>query len=187
MRQRFDETIVTCEVLRELYGQPGSQLANKTIDHIDHVCRRFIAACPFVLIATRGADGRIDVSPKGDTPGFVLVLDDNTLALPDRRGNKRLDTFENLLVYPEVGLFFLVPGNGGSLRVSGTGQIVRDAALQASASVNGIQPSAFLVINVEEAFLYCAKPVTRSKIWQPEHWPDRVALLARADIPQVAP
>ena len=102
----------------------------KIIDHIDGICRRFIAACPFVLVASRGADGRLDVSPKGDPSGFVAVLDEKTLAIPDRPGNHRHDTFENLLVHREVALLFLIPGNGDTLRVSGKGRIVRDGALQ---------------------------------------------------------
>src|SRR5215207_4070202 len=116
---RFEEVVGTRERLRELSKQPSARAINKVIDHIDELCRRFIAASPFVLVASRGGDGRIDVSPKGDPPGFVCVLDEKTLAVPDRPGNHRLDTFENLLVHPEVGLLFLVPGNGDTLRVSG--------------------------------------------------------------------
>jgi predicted pyridoxine 5'-phosphate oxidase superfamily flavin-nucleotide-binding protein len=115
------EIIATHERLRELSKQPSSRANNKIIDHIDEICRRFIAACPFVLVASRGADGRIDVSPKGDPPGFVAVVDEKTLAIPDRPGNHRLDTFENLLTHPEIGLLFLIPGNGDTLRVSGKG------------------------------------------------------------------
>jgi predicted pyridoxine 5'-phosphate oxidase superfamily flavin-nucleotide-binding protein len=108
----FDEVIATRERLRELSQQPSSRAQGKVIDHIDDICRRFIAACPFVVIASRGADGRMDLSPKGDPPGFVAVLDDKTLAIPDRPGNHRLDTFENLLTCLEVALIFIIPGHG---------------------------------------------------------------------------
>jgi PPOX class probable FMN-dependent enzyme len=141
---RFEEVITTRERLRELYKLPSHRAGNKAIDHIDDICRRFIAACPFMMVASRGADSRLDLSPKGDPPGFVAVLDERTLAVPDRLGNNRLDTFENLLIHPEVGLFFIIPGNGDTLRVSGKGQIVRDSTLQRRLSVNGKTPTLFL-------------------------------------------
>jgi PPOX class probable FMN-dependent enzyme len=157
-------------------------VVNKAIDHIDDICRRFIAASPFVIIASRGGDGRLDISPKGDPAGFVSVLDKKTLAIPDRLGNNRLDTFENLLVHPEVALFFIIPGNGDTLRVSGKGKIVRDAALQHNLAVNGKAPNLVLVVAVEEAFTHCPKCMVRSRLWKPEEWPDRsnVPTLAEA-------
>ena len=173
MEQRFGEIIVTRQRLREIYRKPSHRVADKAIDHIDRICRAFIAACPFAVVATRGADGRLDLSPKGDPPGFVTVLDDKTLAIPDRLGNNRLDTFENLLVHPEVGLFLLIPGTEHTLRISGKGRIVQDAALQQRAAINDRPPSAMLIVTVEEVFLHCAKSMTRSKLWQPELWPDR--------------
>ena len=183
------ETIATHERLRELSKQPSSRANNKIIDHIDEICRRFIAACPFVLVASRGADGRIDVSPKGDPPGFVAVLDEKTLAIPDRPGNHRLDTFENLLTHPEVGLLFLIPGNGDTLRVSGKGKIVRDTPLQAKLAVNGKAPNLVLIVTVEEAFMHCPKCVVRSGLWVPERWPDRsrVPTLAEAIVTHAKP
>jgi PPOX class probable FMN-dependent enzyme len=173
MELSFDETITTRERLREIYRQPGHRVTDKVVDRIDRICRAFIAACPFAVVATRGADGKLDLSPKGDPPGFIAVLDDKTLAIPDRLGNNRLDTFENLLVHPEVGLFLLIPGNGDTLRISGKGRIVRDAQLQQAASIDNKPPNAMLIVTVEEAFLHCAKSVTRSRIWRPELWPDR--------------
>jgi uncharacterized protein len=182
MALQFGETIVTRERLREIYRQPNRRAASKVIDHLDRVCRAFIAACPFAVVATRGADGKLDLSPKGDPPGFIAVLDDKTLAIPDRLGNNRIDTFENLLVHPEVGLLLLIPGNGDTLRISGKGRIVQDPQLQERASINDRLPSAMLVVTVEEAFLHCAKAMTRSRLWQPELWPDRsgVPTLAEA-------
>ena len=183
------EVIATHNRLRELSKQPSSRANNKIIDHIDEICRRFIAACPFVLVASRGADGRIDVSPKGDPAGFVAVLDEKTLAIPDRPGNHRLDTFENLLAHPEIGLLFLIPGNGDTLRVSGKGKIVRDSLLQAKLAVNGKAPNLVLTITVEEAFMHCPKCVVRSGLWVPERWPDRsrVPTLAEAIVTHARP
>lgn len=129
MATYFEEEIATHQRLRELSKQPSIRANNKIINHVDDICARFIAACPFVIVASRGADGRLDLSPKGDPAGFVVVLDETTLAIPDRPGNHRLDTFENLMTHPEIGLLFLIPGNGDTLRVSGTGRIVRDSTL----------------------------------------------------------
>ena len=180
MGQIFEEVIISRERLRELNKHPSHFVRNKEIDHLDDICRRFIAASPFVVIASRGRDGRLDVSPKGDPAGFVKVLDDKTLAIPDRLGNNRLDTFENLLSCPDVGLIFIVPGNGDTLRVSGKGQIVRDSALQDSLAVNGKPPNLAMVITVEEAFLHCPKCIIRSRLWKPDQWPDL------SDVPTLA-
>src|SRR5437879_13381977 len=116
MQGQFDEVITTRERLRELHGKPGPASSNKVIDHIDDICRRFIAACPFVLVASRGADGRLDLSPKGDPAGFILVIDEKTLAIPDRPGNNRLDTFESRLCYPDIGLVCIIQGSANTLR-----------------------------------------------------------------------
>jgi PPOX class probable FMN-dependent enzyme len=185
----FDEIIATQARLRELTRQPSERARRKIIDHIDDICRRFIAACPFVLVASRGADGRLDVSPRGDPAGFVAVLDERTLAIADRPGNHRHDTFENLLVHREVGLLFLIPGNGDTLRVSGTGRIVRDGALQSRLAVGGKVPNLVLVVAVEQAFMHCQKSVVRSGLWHPETWPDRsgVPTLAEAIIAHAKP
>ncbi|MFY9956929.1 MSMEG_1061 family FMN-dependent PPOX-type flavoprotein [Bradyrhizobium sp.] len=180
MGQRFEEVIISRERLRELNKHPSHFVRNKEIDHLDDICRRFIAASPFVVIASRGRDGRLDVSPKGDPAGFVKVLDDKTLAIPDRLGNNRLDTFENLLTCPDVGLIFIIPGNGDTLRVSGKGQIVRDSALQDRLAVNSKPPNLVLVITVEEAFLHCPKCIIRSRLWKPDQWPDL------SDVPTLA-
>jgi len=179
---RFGEVVKTRKRLRELNKLPSHRASSKVIDQIDDICRRFIAACPFVIVASRGADGRLDLSPKGDPPGFVAVLDEKTLAIPDRLGNNRLDTFENLLIHPEVGLFFMIPGNGDTLRVSGKGQIIRDSTLQARLAVNDKVPNLVLIVRVEEAFMHCPKCMVRSSLWKHNQWPDRqrVPTLAEA-------
>jgi PPOX class probable FMN-dependent enzyme len=172
MTDRFEEVIATQERLREIVSEPTQAIVDKVIDHIDDICRRFIAASPFVVIATKGPDGLIDVSPKGDPPGFVIVLDKKTLAIPDRPGNRRVDSFENLLVNPEIGMIFLIPGYGYTLRVSGMASIVRDVALQSRLAVDGKPPHLVLIVTVQQAFMHCAKCIARSKVWQPAAWPN---------------
>ena len=188
MEEPFEEVITTRERLRQLNKPPSHRMTKIAIDHIDDICRRFISACPFVIVASRGSDGRLDLSPKGDPPGFVAVLDEKTLAIPDRLGNNRLDTFENLLTHPEIGLFFVIPGNGSTLRVSGKGRIVRDSALQGRCAVDGKVPNLVLIVSVEEAFLHCPKCIMRSKLWEPDEWPDHtnVPTVAEATVVHAA-
>jgi uncharacterized protein len=180
MYSTFDEIIDSRERLRKLITEPNRLVSKKAIDHIDPICRRFIAASPFVVVASRGAGSRMDLSPKGDPAGFVAVLDAHTLAIPDRLGNHRVDTFENLLVHSEVGLIFLIPGVGDTLRVSGRGRIVRDSALQQRMAVNGKPPQLALVVTVEEAFMHCPKCIRRSSLWNKDRWPDT------SDVPSLA-
>jgi PPOX class probable FMN-dependent enzyme len=178
---RFDEVIETLQQLRAITRQPSERARNKVIDHIDEICRRFIEASPFVIVASRGADGRLDVSPKGDPAGFVRVLDEKILAIPDRPGNHRLDTFENVLADPEIGLIFLIPGNGDTLRVSGRANLVRDRSLQARLAVGGKEPELILIVTVEQAFMHCPKCIVRSRLWSPDHWSDRATVPTLAD------
>lgn len=171
MRQ-FEEVVETPEQLRDVLGFPADRVQRKVITGIDKHCSKFISLSPFLLIATADAKGNMDVSPKGDPPGFVQVLDEKTLAIPDRPGNKRADGFINILENPRIGLFFLVPGYRETLRVAGSAQIVRDSALQESMAIKGKAPDLVLIVNVEEAFFHCAKCVIRSGLWQPDQWPD---------------
>lgn len=182
MEGRFEEVITSRQRLREIIGDPAPAIVAKVVDQIDEICRHFIAASTFAVIATKAADGLIDVSPKGDPAGFVTVLDEKTLVIPDRLGNKRVDSFENLLVNPEVGTIFFIPGYSYTLRVSGHGSIVRDESLQSQLAVNGKSPELVLVVAVEEAYMHCAKSIARSKFWQPEEWPntENVPSLAEA-------
>ena len=147
-------------------------VAPKVRTSIDDICRRCFEASPFAVISTGGRDGRLDQSHKGDPAGCVTVLEEKTLAIPDRMGNNRIDTFENVLANPEVGLIFLIPGYGYTLRVSGNGQIVRDMRLQKKLAMQGREPKLVLVVKVEEAFMHCAKCMSRSNLWQQEKWPD---------------
>jgi PPOX class probable FMN-dependent enzyme len=168
---QFNDVISDPAQFRELMGQPPPPCVAKTIAMLDRHCRAFIARSPFVLIASASARGRMDISPKGDAPGFVRVLDDKTLAVPDRPGNRRADTFTNVLENPRVGLIFLVPGKSETLRVSGAATIVRDADLRESMAARGKTPDFALVVDVEEVFFHSSKCVVRSSLWIPHAWP----------------
>lgn len=182
--RRFSDVIASVEDLEAVLGRPNERVAAKVIDRLDIHCRRFIARCPFVLLASADAAGNIDVSPKGDPPGFVHVLDDTTLAIPERPGNRRADTFRNLLQNPHVGLIFLIPGKRETLRVSGKALIVRDADLRQGMAIDGRVPDLALVVQVREAFFHCAKCMVRSHLWEPANWPalDGLPTLAEAAI-----
>jgi PPOX class probable FMN-dependent enzyme len=169
----FEEVITDAARLREIIGEPRGYAPWKGTDRIDPIFARFIAAAPYVIVATVGPDGLPDTSPKGDPAGFVLILDEKTLVIPERPGNQRLDGFRNLLVNPAIALLFIIPGNSETLRVAGKARIVRDPALLERMSVKGKQPLVCLVVDVEEAFMHCGKSSVRSGIWKPEAWPDR--------------
>jgi len=159
--------VTTISELKATGGNPSYWYQAKILDKIDSQCRRFIAKSPFIVVASAGAAGRVDTSPKGDNPGFVQVLDDRTLALPDRAGNRRFDTFQNLLENPNVGIIFLVPRRRETLRVSGKAVIVRDTALRDSMAVKGRPPAFAMVVSVERAYFHCGSCVARSKLWEP--------------------
>ena len=167
---KFEQVIATEEDLRAILGNPSQRAAEKVIDHIDDHCAALIAHSPFLVIASADSDGNMDMSPKGDPEGFVKLLDEKTLVIPDRLGNRRGDTFSNIIQNPKVGLYFLAPGYRETLRVSGTAQIVRDTVLLESMSMKGKAPTLALVITVENAFFHCAKCVIRSGLWEHEKW-----------------
>jgi PPOX class probable FMN-dependent enzyme len=132
--------------------------------------REWLAASPFCLIATAGADGTCDVSPKGDPPGFALVLDDTTIAIPDRPGNRRADGFLNILANPHVGLIFLIPGRNETLRINGRARLIRDAPFLDAMTVRGHRPSLALLVDIEQVFFHCMKSFLRSRLWDPGSW-----------------
>ncbi len=169
---QFDNIVESIDAVHDLLGQPADAAVAKVIDEIDDVCRGIIAKSPFVLIASADRSGRLDLSPKGDPAGFVRILDSKRLAIPDRLGNRRADTFSNVLENPRVGLLFVIPGKKETLRISGEARIVADAALRESMAVNGRAPKLVLVVYVEEIMIHCPKCMQRSKLWEPEHWPD---------------
>jgi len=162
----FAEPITSEEQLRAVTGMPAPRALAKEIRKLDHHCRAIIAKSPFVLISSCDAEGRLDASPKGDPAGFVQVLDECTLAIPDRPGNRRADTYRNVLRNPRVGLLFLVPGRNETLRVNGRALIVRDAALRGRMAVNGKTPALALVVVAEEIFVHCGKCMLRSRLWE---------------------
>lgn len=164
-------TVATADDLESLYGEPSIRAANKTLAALDKHCKDFIALSPFLVMGTNG-----DVSPKGDPAGFVKVLDDNTIAIPDRKGNNRLDGYRNILEDPTVALIFLVPGVNETLRVNGRGEISTDPALLASLEEKSHVPATALVVHVEEAFLHCAKALIRSELWNADAQVERSAL-----------
>lgn len=143
---------------------------------MDGHCRSFIGKSPFVLIGSSDGAGNADVTPKGDRPGFVAVLDEKTIAIPDRPGNNRLDTLENILLNPSVGLLFLIPGMNETLRVNGDARITVDAALRERLAVDGKAPQSVVVVTVKAAYMHCAKAFMRSELWKPETWYDRATL-----------
>jgi hypothetical protein len=178
----FRDVVTTETDLRALLGSPSEVALKKQITRLDEHCRAFIAHAPFMLLATSDAQGRCDVSPKGDPAGFVRVLDDAHLVIPDRPGNKRLDGMRNILANPHVGLLFLVPARGETLRVNGRACITRDADLLATLAVGGKVPSLAIGVEVEEVFLHCAKAFKRSGLWEPARWPDIGRLVTSAKI-----
>jgi PPOX class probable FMN-dependent enzyme len=165
--------ITTLVQLREIIDEPTKLVAEKAIDHIDPESRRFIEGSPFFLLATSTADGACDVSPRGDPPGSVLVLDERTIAFGDRKGNRRLDSLRNILSQPQVGMLFLVPGMGETVRLNGTARIVRDAPYAERLTVRGVRPELTIEISVVELYLHCAKAFKRSALWEPDSWPER--------------
>lgn len=181
MEPAFDEVITTHARLREIMRPTGPVTGAKDADHLNEPARRFIASSPFLVLSTIGADGRIDSSPKGDPPGFVEVVDEHTLIIPDRLGNHRLDSYENILVNPAVGLIFMIPGFTETLRVAGTARIVFDPAVQERHKVNGKPPVLALAVNVTEAFMHCSKAYVRSRMWTPAQWPSLENVPSLAD------
>ena len=179
---RFKNVITSEDELREQLGWPSERAREKTITALDQHCRDIIAASPFALIATTNADGSVDVSPKGDPAGFVRVLDDNTLVIPDRPGNRRFDGLANIISNPGIGMIFIVPGMRETLRVNGTATIVRDPELLESLAIDGKLPWLAIVVDVKEAFLHCPKAFLRSKLWDAATWPDRDSLPSMACI-----
>ena len=170
--EQFTGVVSSIESVREILREPMPAVIAKQIDHIDDVCRAIIERSPFVVVASAGANGYPDISPKGDPAGFVRILDEKYLAIPDRPGNRRVDTFKNILENPHVAIIFLIPGKGETLRVTGECRIVRDITLRESMTLRGKVPDFALVVRVERVLIHCPKCVVRARLWEPEAWPD---------------
>lgn len=173
---RFSEIVASETELRALIGHPSDAVTRGRLGALDRICRAYIAKCPFVIVSSADREGCMDLSPKGDPCGFVHVLDDSTIAIPERPGNRRADTFCNVLQNPQVALLFLIPGKAETLRVSGTAIVVRDRWLCERMTVAGKVPQLALVVKVAEASIHCAKCVVRSRLWDSSQWPDIAGL-----------
>lgn len=164
------QPITTSQDVQQILGEKFENQERKVIDHIDELCRAWIEHSPFMTIATVSQNGQVDVAPKGDPAGFVKVLDDKTLAIPDRLGNNRGDTFHNIIDNPRVGLMFVIPNRNEVVRVSGSAQIIQDDEILQSMIVNDKKPKMAILVRVEEAMYHCGKAMIRSNMWKPEKW-----------------
>jgi PPOX class probable FMN-dependent enzyme len=169
--------IVADDALRGLLGEPSELVRSKVSDRLNDLTRQFVERSPFLCLATSAADGACDVSPRGDPPGFVRVLDERTLLLPDRPGNRLADSLRNVLENPNVGLLFIVPGVTDTLRVNGRASIVTDTELLEQCAVEGKVPKLALRIEVDQVYTHCSKAFLRAQLWDPERY------AAREDLP----
>ena len=177
-----EDVIRTVDELRDVVGHPLPLTRDKVTDRLHEVHRRWLEHTPFVVLATAGSEGRTDASPKGDPPGqLVHVIDERTVALAERPGNRRVDGYLNVLDNPHAGLVCIIPGRGDTLRINGRARLVRDAPWFDAMVVKNHRPLLALVIDVEEVFFHCAKAFMRSRMWHPEDW-DPTAVSSRAEI-----
>lgn len=188
---KASKVVATSAEVQAILGEKFDNQERKVIDHIDPFCRAWIERCPFITIATSDRHGHLDVAPKGDPAGFVRILDDRTLAIPDRLGNHRGDSLHNIIDNPRIGLMFVVPRRNEVLRVSGAARIVRDDAILDPMTVNGKRPDMAILVHVEEAMFHCGKSMIRSRMWQPEDWGSieglpsyALAVKTHADMPE---
>lgn len=172
------ETITTLEELDAIYGKPQGAAVIKELDHVSDHYARFIEAAPFVVLSTAGPEG-LDCSPRGDPKGFVRIADRNTLLIPDRRGNNRVDSLRNIVRDPRIGLLFLIPGVGETLRVNGHAVLSRDPALRESFTMQGKVPACVIVVKVERVYTQCSKALVRSRLWDP------ATQIARSELPSM--
>ena len=178
----FEGALRQIEELREFYDAHMERAVHKDIGHLDEMCRRLIAAAPMLFVATYGADGRGDVSPRGGQPGFVTVLDDNHLAIPDATGNRRLDTLENVVESGRAAVIFVIPGRDTTLRVSGRACVTAEPELLERLTPVGKPPRTAIVIEAQEVYAHCPKAFVRSKLWDPASWLDPAGLPTPAEV-----
>nr|WP_281372560.1 MSMEG_1061 family FMN-dependent PPOX-type flavoprotein [Prauserella isguenensis] len=162
--------------MREVVAEPVALIADKAAPAIDDESRRFVETAPLLMLASAGDDGRVDVSPRGDEHGSAIVLDERTVAFADRPGNRRVDSMRNILRNPRVAMLFLVPGIDHTVRINGTAAIVRDGELLDRLAVNGSRPELVVVVTVSEIFVHCGRAFSRSKLWEPDTWPEHGSL-----------
>jgi PPOX class probable FMN-dependent enzyme len=173
--------LTTIEELETIYGEPNERALRKEIPYVNEDYRAFIELAPFAVLATAGPEG-LDCSPRGDAPGFVRIIDEKTLAIPDRVGNNRIDSLRNIIVEPRLALLFVVPGVGETLRVNGRGRISNEAALLASFAVDGKLPRTVLLVDVDAVYFHCSKALARSRLWDPARHVERSRLPSTGSI-----
>ena len=173
--------LTTIEELETIYGEANERSLRKEIPYVNEDYRTFIELAPFVVLATAGRDG-LDCSPRGDAPGFVRIVDEKTLAIPDRVGNNRIDSLRNIIVEPRLALLFVVPGVGETLRVNGRGRISNEAALLESFAVDGKLPRTVLLVDVDAVYFHCSKALARSRLWDPARHVERSRLPSTGSI-----
>jgi uncharacterized protein len=178
----FAAALTSPEQLRDFYDAPMEAAIRKDIGELDDMCRRLIAAAPMLFVATHSDEGRMDVSPRGGQPGFVTVLDDRRLAIPDATGNRRLDTLENIVSSGRIALIFLIPGRDTTLRVNGRAAVTAAPDLLERLSPVGKPPRTAIVVETEEVYTHCPKAFVRSKLWNPDTWPDPATLPTSAEV-----
>jgi len=180
---RLTKEIISDEAsLRALLGEPNEIVRHKIADRLNRLTRQFVERAPFVCLATAAPDGSCDVSPRGDPAGFVRILDERTLLVPERPGNRLADSLRNILANPHIGLLFIIPGVGDTFRVNGRATLTTDAALLAPSAVEGKPPKLGILVDIEEAYTQCSKALLRSQLWDPARFLDRAALPSSGEI-----
>lgn len=176
------EIITSEEELSELLGHPSELVKRKVISALDEHCQEFIAKSPFLVISSSDEFGHCDVSPRGDEPGFIYIENEHRLVIPERPGNKRMDTLRNILKNPRVGLIFFIPGLGETLRVNGKASITKNEKILANMAARGKMPVVGISVEVEECFIHCAKAFKRSNLWEPQKWLEKDELPSASKI-----
>jgi uncharacterized protein len=178
---RKDQLLMSEEEIRAIVGYPAELTLNKVISSLDDHCKTFIANSPFLTMATSGEGGMCDVSPRGDRSGFVLILDDSHIVIPERPGNRRLDSILNILANPHIGLLFMIPGKEETLRINGQAYVTKDPDLLRRMTANNTTPLLGIGVKVQECFIHCAKAFIRSQLWHTDSWSrdDRLASPAK--------
>jgi uncharacterized protein len=173
VRQRIaSQAVTTVDELRDINGEPRQLIADKATDYLTPLLADFINKCPYYLLATSATDGSCDVSPRGDAAGAVHILDARTIALPDRPGNRRIDSLKNIVTNPHVGLLFVIPAVDETLRLNGRATITKDPELLESMQMQGKTPKLAIVVDIDQVFTHCARSILRAGLWNPEVWPD---------------
>lgn len=172
-RERIEAHAVTSvDALKEINGEPRQLIAEKATDYLTPLLVDFLNACPYFMLATSNADGSCDVSPRGDAAGAVRVLDARTIALPDRPGNRRIDSLKNIVSNPHVGLLFIIPAVDETVRINGRATITQDPELLSTMQMQGKTPKLAIVVDIDEVFTHCARSILRAGLWAPATWPD---------------